>query len=513
MKKTSEFLKNALWLSAAALLLRSVSVGFNAYVAERLGSEGMGLFSLVSGIYLFALTLASAGISLSSTRLVAEELALGKKGGALAALRSVLCYATLSGGGATLFLLSLAGVLGNAVLKDVRTVPSLVILAIGLLPVALSSALGGYFTAVRRVYKNAAVSIFEQSVKMAATVLLLLRLLPYGVGAACAALALGGTVAELLSFLLSFLLYRFDRRRHFRGVSAKATGRFLQTLKIALPIAVSSYARSGLSTVQHLLVPGSLVKSGITRVEALSAIGILHGMVLPVLLFPTAVIGSFAGLLIPEVAEYKARGDLRGAGRCAARALSVALVFSIGTAGLLSLLSGDLCTLLYGSPTAGYYLALLCPVIPVMYLDSIVDAFLKGLGYQVYSMGVNIADAALSILLLLLLLPKYGVLGYIYVIYATEIFNFVLSLFRLLLCLRFDFSIPRTVLFPLLFTVLSYRAARRIFTAEAGLFSLLLKLCFFLSLYLLLAALLGKIAAHRKKGKKSLRATLTEAQN
>ena len=273
----------------------------------------------------------------------------------------------------------------------------------------------------------------------------------------------------------------------------------MDKLKIALPIAISSYVRSGLSTVQHLLVPSALMRGGLTRAEALSAVGVLHGMVLPVLLFPTAVIGSFAGLLVPEVAECHAREDLAGARRIAVRALSAGLVFSIGTAGLMALLSGDLSALLYSSPTAGYYLLLLAPVIPVMYLDSIVDALLKGLGHQVYSMGINIADAAISILLLLLFLPRYGISGYVAVIYITEIFNFVLSLFRLCTALRPALSLSLSVSIPLGAALFGFGTAARIFTAEGTLASLLLKAGYYLGLYLLLLCVLEPVARVRRK--------------
>ena len=500
MKKTAEFIKNALWLSASALLLRSLSVGFNSYIAERIGSEGMGLFSMIMGIYAFALTLASAGISLSSTRMVAEELGLSRRAHALGALSAVLRYALLCGGLATAALLLLAPPLSRYVLGDVRTLPALSVLALGLLPVSVTAALNGYFTAVRRVYKNAAAAILEQSVRMTATVLLLLRLLPCGVHFACLALALGGTLSEILSLLFSLVLFLFDRRRHFRGVRKSTEGMLLRTLKIALPIAISSYVRSGLSTVQYLLVPSALMRGGLTRGEALAAVGVLHGMVLPVLLFPTAVVGSFAGLLVPEVAECHARDDRAGARRIAVRALSAGLIFSIGTAGLMALLSGDLSTLLYSSSTAGYYLLLLAPAIPVMYLDSIVDALLKGLGHQVYSMGVNIADAAISILLLLLFLPRYGISGYVAVIYITEIFNFALSLFRLCTALRPALSPALTLFFPLGAALFSFGTAARIFTAEGTLFSLLPKAGYYLGLYLLLLCILEPVV--RVRGKK-----------
>ena len=66
-----------------------------------------------------------------------------------------------------------------------------------------------------------------------------------------------------------------------------------------------------------------------------------------------------------------------------------------------------------------------------MYTDMTVDGCLKGLGEQVYSMGINILDALLGLLLVWWLLPKYALAAYIGIIYFTEILNFALSLARL----------------------------------------------------------------------------------
>ena len=54
-------------------------------------------------------------------------------------------------------------------------------------------------------------------------------------------------------------------------------------------------------------------------------------MVLPVVLFPSAFISSFSGLLVPEVAESNARGDEARIARLAEKIITPALVFSFGT--------------------------------------------------------------------------------------------------------------------------------------------------------------------------------------
>ena len=47
------------------------------YISNRIGAEGVGLYQLAMTIYMMAYTIASAGMSTSVSKLVAEELGKG----------------------------------------------------------------------------------------------------------------------------------------------------------------------------------------------------------------------------------------------------------------------------------------------------------------------------------------------------------------------------------------------------------------------------------------------------
>ena len=48
---------------------------FSIFISNTIGEEAVGVFSLVMSVYMFGITLASAGINISTTRVVSEELA------------------------------------------------------------------------------------------------------------------------------------------------------------------------------------------------------------------------------------------------------------------------------------------------------------------------------------------------------------------------------------------------------------------------------------------------------
>ena len=489
-----EFIRNACFLSVSALVMRTVAVSYNAYLVRTIGAEGMGLFALVGSLYGFAVTFATSGIQLAVTRLVSETLGRGEPSGTRAALRHAMLYALLFGGigGAVLFIG--APLFGTYVLRDARTVLSVRIQALTLVPIALCSVMSGYFTAVRRVLGNSLTQMAEQGLRILLTVYLLTFALPRGLTYTCAAVVGGAAIAQVLSCAALAVQYWLDRRRHVRGVGGETRDILPRLLHIALPIAFSAYIRSGLVTVEHLLIPRALVRGGRTTEEALSSYGVLDGMALPVILYPMAILSSFAGLLVPVFAEHRARGEQKEINRIASHALHLTTVFAVGCSAVLLVLARDFGIAVYHNEEAGDLIRMLAPVIPLMFLDHVTDGALKGLGEQVYTMWVNIGDSLLSIVLVLLILPSQGSVGYVYVIILAEAANFACSLARLCRITSLRYSLLSSLVYPAIAALLAaagVRALLPIDPATVALPWLFAEVVFMLAVYAGLLALLG----------------------
>ena len=464
MKSKRQYFYNALLLTAVALLMRTVSVGFNVYVSNRVGAEAMGLLALVSSVYGFAVTLATSGIHLATVRTLAER--MERTGGAenKKCLAACLSYAAFFGSLSAVLLFALSRPLGLGVLKDARTVRALQMLSLTLLPIALTSVLNGYFTAVRRAWKNALAQVAEQGIKITLTGYLLVIVAPKTIEGCVLAILAGGAVSESCSLLLNLVLYFFDKR-HFRDIPPLKSGKKVRVAAIAMPVAISAYMRSGLLAIEHILIPRGLISYGAGSSAALAAYGSLHSMALPVVLFPSAILTSFASLLIPEVTEQQAAGNRVEIRYIASRVYQMTMLFSIGAGAIMLFLSGELGEVLYESAEVASFIRFLAPLVPVMYLDTATDAMLKGLGQQVYSMNVNILDALVSVITVALLVPRMGIMGYLVTIYITEILNAALSITRLLYISGFRPKLHLVLLRPLASAVGATCIAKLLFFA------------------------------------------------
>lgn len=434
MKNIKKFMINALLLCGVSFFMRTVGVSFNIYVSNKAGAEAMGLYSLLSGVYGFALTFATSGINLATMRMVSEALGKEDHGLLRASMRKCLLYSLSFSAAATVVLFFSSGFIGSRLLEDARTDIPLKILSLTLIPISLSSVFNGYFTAVRKVYKNAIIQVAEQAAKIFSISYLLTILLPKGTEYACIALAAGGGIAESLSLLYSATAFLIDKKRNIRNAKYPTNNKQVtkKLFGIALPIAFSTYARSGLITVEHLLIPSGLKKYGKSASTSLVEYGVLQGMVLPIIFFPSAIITSFSGLLIPELTECSVRKNHREIRYICERVLQLSLVFSVGVGGIILCFSGELGKTIYPNENTSGFIKMLAPLIPIMYIDTTIDSMLKGLGEQLYNMTVNIVDSLLSVILVWLLIPKYGIIGYVITIYVTEIINASLSMVKLI---------------------------------------------------------------------------------
>lgn len=497
--KLQAFFLNGALITMCSIVLRSISVSFNVYVANTAGAEAVGLYTLLSGVYGFALTLALSGIHLALTRLVSEALALKDEARAVSVIKRASLLALFFGALASVLLFFFAEPLSVKWLLDARAEKPLKILSLCLPAVALSSVFNGYFTAVRRAYKNALANLAEMATKIGFTVFLFSRIAERDAELACTVLVFGSAFSEFCSFFINVTLYTFDRLRHLRRTesSQRQIGITRSILSISLPVALTSYVRSALLSVEHALIPKGLYKFGADKAEALSSYGTLTGMALPVINFPYALIGSFTSLLIPEVSESRAKGEGRHVRYITHRTYQSCLSFAFCIGGIFFAFADHLGELLYSSSEAAKYIRLLSLLVPVMYADTSTDAILKGLGEQVHCMKVNIADALLSVILVCFLVPRYGIMGYIVTIYIAEIVNASLSIGRLLQVTRFKMPVKQLIVAPLFCAVGAGAICNLIFylfKLPVGVLSTVIGILAFILLYFILMSVTGTLS-------------------
>lgn len=451
MKKTV-FIKNAAVLTATSLLLRFFGVIIKVWLAATIGSEGIGLYQLVFSFYFLAATFATSGICTAVTRLVTDELCIGSQISIKRIMRSSLfltvCVALLSN--TTVFFF--ADPISKHIIGDSRAVGSLRILSFSLVFMGITSCLRGYFIARRKAVPPSSSQIIEHLIRIISIILLVKRFAPFGIEYACYGVFLSDLIAESAACFYLYFFYKHDSSNlsSLSGRNHPNYGINQKIWHIAAPITGGKYINSMLRTAENALVPARLIRSGLNSSAALSSFGMIKGMVLPVLFFPSSLLSSFSMLLIPELSEARSKGQNRSLCAIIDYTLRITAIFGFLFGAIFFAAGEEIGLMVYKDAAAGNLIVRLAPIVPLMYLDSTADGMLKGMDQQLATFVHSVSDSALRIILVLLLLGNHGLDGFVWIMYFSNTLTCVLNVIRLLRCSKTKIKLFKGFVFPLI---------------------------------------------------------------
>lgn len=457
--KKEIFLKNVALLTVTSLLIRTVGMIFRIYMSNKIGAEGIGLYQLIFSVYIFGATFASSGISTAVTKLVADELVCGTKKSVKRILHRAITLTAAIGIIISLIIFFKAGFIAEKFINDLRAVPALKILSFSFVFMGISSCIKGYFMARRKAGTPCIAQIFEQGIRILLVVYMLSNNAEKGIAYACFTVLFSDTVAEVASCLLVYLSYKLDQRKLIITVGnncgpLKHVTRNI--LNIAVPITAGRYLSSALHTIENLIVPANIQKYIGSKEQSLSIFGMLKGMALPVVFFPSSFLTSISALLIPEISQNKVLGYNKKIKNDVSKVLSITLTTSILISGVFILTASHLGRVIYKSNEVGFMIKVLAPLVPVMYLETVVSGMLKGLNQQNRSLLYSAIDSLLRIGLIFLLVPKFGLAGFLGMMVFSNILTSYLNLKRLIYVTKVKFQTANWVLKPLLSLILGY---------------------------------------------------------
>lgn len=435
-------------MAVSALIIRCMAMAFRVFLSDTAGAEGMGLYQLVMSVYLFFAAVSTSGIMLCATRLFGEMSAKGNFGQAKYTVERCIIIALAFGGALGGIMLISADTCAELILHEKAAAPALRLLAPSLPFMAASACIRGYFCARRKTLQTSVEQLLEQIIEFGTFALVFAVFPPVSTEGMCCNAVIGTSAAELVSFVYSMICYRADIKG-FKCANERVPSLVGKLLPIALPVTANACLRSGLSAAENSLIPLGLRKYGSSSSEALAQYGIISGMSMTVLVFPSVFIIPFAVLVVPEIAEAVVLGHIRTVRRIAEKMISLTLLYSLPVTVIFIFYAVPICRLVFGNEQAGEYLSMLAPAVPLMYLDSVADGILKGLNEQTSYLIFNTLDSIIRVILTYTLLPVYGIAGVIAVIIISELLNTFLSLARLVKLTKIELRLFDNVFIPL----------------------------------------------------------------
>lgn len=446
-----------LLLTAAGLASRIIGFFYRIYLSRLFGEEGMGIYQLVSPVLSLSFSLTATGYQTAISKLVAEHSAKEGRpsfrplaaGLSISLPLSALCC---------FLVYRLAAPISEQLLQEPRTAPMLRILSFSIPLSAVHSCVNGYFYGAKRAGIPALSQLLEQLTRVGCVYLVSARLLAAGQMPSIRVAALGLTVGELCSMLLSILSVHCCRRSvsasprtsaaalhcqpsaaassspqtavaalHCQP-SADATSLYRSLLAMALPLTANRIVLNLLQSIESVSIPSNLRLYGYDSATALSVYGVLTGMAFPLIYFPNALTSSVAILLLPMISENYALGNLSAVKTATLKTVKYSSLMGLCCMGGFVLFGRQAGVLLFDSPLAGHFIMTLGFICPFLYLDTTLSSILQGLGMAGHIFVMNALSLLVRLLFVFLAVPRLGITGYLWGVLASQLFLGILYL-------------------------------------------------------------------------------------
>lgn len=199
-----------------------------------------------------------------------------------------------------------------------------------------------------------------------------------------------------------------------------------QLLQLAVPLSANRLVLNLLQSVEAIYIPNRLMAYGLSNADALSVYGVLTGMSLPLILFPSAITNSVSVLLLPIVSEADAGGNKNAVRRAIFTSIRLCLLLGFFFTALFLVFGRLAGRLLFHSELAGSFILTLSFLCPFMYIASMLNSILNGLGKTIRTFLFSVASLLLRLLFVFFAIPRCGIQGYLWGMLASQILQTLL---------------------------------------------------------------------------------------
>lgn len=416
----SKLLQGTLILTIAGIIVRIIGFVYKIYLADIMGAMLLGIYQLIFPIYGLCFTVYGAGIQTAISHMIASMRPHAKK---------ILFFGTMLSFSLSVVLAFVlyfkADWIAEYYLLEKSSAPFLRILPFLFPFCSISACLNGYYYGIQDAKVPAITQIAEQCFRVA---FVFAACTFFGKDKyICSIIATWGLVAGEIGgfiYICSALMFH-SRKKLRRNKTDKKQNRKKEKHKktrhpvlkslivLSLTLTGSKLVISVLHSIEAVFIPAALRTYGYSGEEALHTYGVLSGMAMPFILFPSAITNAFAIMLLPTISKYHAEKQTKK------------IKSSVHLTVKYSLILGIMCTIgffffgqiigniFFHDEMAGIFIMLLSFLCPFQYLSTTLTSIINGLGKTSMTFIITVSGMLLKLYFLIALVPKQGIQAYL----------------------------------------------------------------------------------------------------
>ena len=414
--------KQTLFLTTVNAAVRALGLGMRICMSRLLGAEVMGIMELAQSVHMVAIAPLTSGLPPAVSRLTARADHENRE----QALASGLWLART----VSLLLVPLLWLLSPLIARwmgDVRVMPSLWFTAPCILILGYSAAYNGYCYGLERSDVPAISELIEQLIRFSLT-LVALKLLRHLASPWLAAVPVASTMtAEIIGLI--YVLHRLSDAKPSHRPSASWNK---AVFRLSAPSTATRIMQTLLRSLTAILIPMRLQASGLPAAEATAQLGMLNGMVMPILMLPGIFTSALSMVMVPRIAKAEEKPSELGRllRLCVYSSMPISVLFAV----LVYCCAPFMANVLYRQAELSELFRLSAFQLLLFPLNHLIGSTLSALGQQRRSLVVSCITALVTLVMTWLFAgePLLRIKGIICAQYMSQLISVTLGFFMLL---------------------------------------------------------------------------------
>lgn len=441
--KKYALLAGTLLLTSTGLLTRVLGFFYRIFLSRTIGAEGLGLYNMVHPVFGICFGLCAGSIQTAISQCVAANV---KKGRSI--FRTGLAISVSISFVLAFIIYRFQDFLAANILMEPRCAPLLTYIAVSVPCAAIHACINGYYYGMQKTRVPAFAQVIEQTIRIGAVFLIADIMLEAGITITVQLAVMGHLIGEIASSLYAVAAYQFFPPKNASSEKASFREAAPLLMAMALPLMGNRLILNVLASAEAIWIPGSLTKSGLTNSEAYSVYGVLTGMALPFILFPSTIFNSLAVLLLPTVAEAQSDGNEARISNTISMSLRYCLYVGILFIGVFILFGNDLGVSVFKDENAGTYIRILAWLCPFLYLATTMGSILNGMGKTSTTFVQNVVALLVRLSFVLFGIPRFGILAYLIGMLVSELLLALMHILALKRKVTFSWSAWEMIVKP-----------------------------------------------------------------
>ncbi len=447
----NKIIKGTFILTISGILSKLIGFYYRIFLSDTIGANGVGIYQMILPIIGLFAAISCAGVEIAMSKNISSA---KDKNHIYKSFKTGFIYAVTMSVLSTILLLLFTPIISHFYISG-PIIKRLLFLSALLLPLmSIHSAILGYYLGMKRSFIPGLFLFIETLLKLVFTMLIYLFFVKANRPITACIPILGMLCSELASSVIMLFLIK----KEFKAVKKSgftSLSEYKDFFRLAMPVSFTRIFLSLVHTVEAFLVPFLLVVFGLSEDTSISIFGILTGMSMPFILFPSAITNALSAMLLPSISEAASRNDFQLIKKTSSVALKYCMSMGIFFTGFFIINGYDLGYMFFGNEPAGQFLRILAWLSPFIYVGMTLSSIINGFGYTKTTLIYNTISAIIRIVFIIIFIPFFGVKGYLFGLLAGEITNTLLSIFKTNKLCHPSYSLFDNLLKPVAITIIA----------------------------------------------------------